>query len=249
MSSQSSTHSRVAPNDQDEVCSYSSGWERSSSSEYMDLTDNEEYEENEFCPMGAFYTPYKTTGATKIFDMDYECDLVVLPHPYRRKEEPVVAAENKNNTDEPPEAAAAAAPINPTNPWKRVEPSATPVDPWSFLNAHKEKERPRRPVPQRNSNTSPAGGTRLVVDNSNTNKLCKYKDDCRMNKNNSCNMAHSLSKWKPKLCRFNNGCRRKASCSYYHTGVTLSEYLRVMIQTPETIYAKNAALYKKYLSN
>lgn len=238
--------------EQDEVCScdtYSSGWERSSTTEYLDSTDTEEEEVavvDRFYGKDDFYVPLRSTGATKIFDMEYKCDLIVLPHPYRRNQNQQYKEEEKQQEQSSQEEEEEIQ-QEPVNPWKKVEPSSVPPeDPWKFLEAMKEET--KKPHTREMSTTRPPHAKRSTpIDNSNTNKLCKYKGDCRMKKNNHCTMVHALSEWKPRICRFNHTCKRKRTCGYYHTDTPVSEYLRTMIQTKNTIYADNAALYEKYL--
>lgn len=252
MSSQSSISiSSHYEDDQDDMCScdsYSSGWERSSTSEYLESTCTEDVVDDDFCAMGEFYIPPISTGATKIFDMEYKCDLVVLPNPYRK----VVVEENKNNhsvvigheVNLIQETAPSLTTTTITNPWKEIKniDQQHQEDPWKFLEVKKEVLTAPRSVPK-----AVMEKKKIVIDNSNTNKLCKYKNDCRMNKTNSCTMVHSLAEWKPRICRFNNGCRRKNSCGYYHTEMPLKEYLRLMLNTKDSMYAKNAVLYQKYM--
>jgi hypothetical protein len=242
MSTQSS--SITSHYDDDDNCScdsYSSGWERSSvSDEYWGSTSTEE-KDDDFCAMGEFYVPPQQTTGIKIFDLEYKCDLVVLPHPYKKKdigrddEKPVFPLPSPQSVPSSPVC---------VNPWKKIETEGcVEEDPWKFLEAKKEVPPPPPPAPK-----AVAERKKQVIDNSNTNKLCKYKGDCRrMNRHHSCTMVHSLAEWKPRICRFNNGCRRKSSCGYYHTETSLKEYLRVMIATKDSIYAKNSALYEKYL--
>lgn len=279
----SDTSIDACDNDADEISSvgsYSSGWERSSATEYFDSTDSDD----DFCANGEFYVPHKSSG--KKVDVEYKCELVVLPNPYTKintiqedeedtddayfvaSQTDEVVEETKEPTtknkgskilvlpattpqqDKPP---LVEPPI--TNPWEEIDPlERKEEDCWKFLEKtvekqqapprrekqhhhHHKEERDRRKPPQQ----------RHTIDNSNTNKLCKYKGDCRMNRNNHCSMVHSLEEWKPRICRFNNGCKRKKTCGYYHTETPLSEYLRVMINIPDTIYAKNSSLYEKYL--
>lgn len=85
------------------------------------------------------------------------------------------------------------------------------------------------------------------IDNSDTNKLCKYKKDCRMNEHGKCTMVHDLSEWKPRICRFDTRCKRKNQCGYHHHDVPIHVYLSQMIKRKESVYHKNAALYSKYL--
>lgn len=245
MSSQSSNHS----NDADEVCScdtYSSGWERSSTSEYWDTSDTEEVVEDDtrrICGRDDFYVPPKRTGKPTLFDVEYKCELVVLPHPYKKNEikvrEEGDTSEPKGDYEDKPE------PTESVNPWKTVDTTnITEIhDPWKFLEVinkpvEKIAREPRRE--ERRKISRP-------IDNSNTNKLCKYRGDCRMNRSNNCNMIHNIADWKPRVCRFNNNCKRKTTCGYYHTDTPIKEYLKIMIATPDTIYAKNSALYEKYI--
>jgi len=243
MSSQS-TENEIF-DDQDETCScgtYSSGWERSSTSDYLDSTDTEDIDEG-FCAMGEFYSKPKRTGKPTLFDMEYKCELVVLPNPYKKKD----IAKKEDETEQEPAMEKLSRPEPLLNPWKKIE--ETPIqnnhDPWKFLDVMKkpvEKQAAQEPRKEERKKQAPR-----VIDNSNTNKLCKYKDECRMNKNNKCSMVHSLPEWRPRICRFNNGCKRKTLCGYYHTDMPLGEYLKIMMKTQDSIYAKNSALYEKYL--
>lgn len=250
MDFQSETSSDLGQDDMS-CCSYSSGWERSSSSEYFDMTDNEFYPESDQDmsdqePIANLWKQPSSTGATKIFDMEYTCELISLTN-----------NKNKNNTVSNHENETGATNTNTMtitdNPWKKQPqtPSNTTVDPWAFLDAMNKPETKKMPVHNNrhthNHNRQQSQQPRTTIDNSNTNKLCKYKNDCRMNKHNNCNMIHSLQEWKPRVCRFNKGCRRKNVCGYYHTDTPLHEYLRILINTEDTIYAKNAMLYQKYL--
>lgn len=237
MSSQSSSISSHFEDDQDETCScatYSSGWERSSLSDYLESTCTEEMEDEHFCGMGEFYIPLQSTGATKIFDMEYKCDLVVLPNPYKKNI--IMVAEEKPT---PLIQTSIQSPITTTNPWKKIEKTQVDEDPWKFL----EPKKPTVVVPP----PAKMEKKKYVIDNTNTNKLCKYKDECRMNRNKNCTMVHSLAEWRPRVCRFNNGCRRKNLCGYYHTDFPIKDYLRMLIATKDSIYAKNSTLYEKYL--
>lgn len=242
MSSQSSNVSSHYEDDQDVLSScetYSSGWDRSSISEYFDSTCTEEITDDDFCAMGEFYLPPKSTGASKIFDLEYKCDLVVLPHPYKKKSTTLFKKE-------PLPISTTILPETTTilNPWKKIEKNDKPdEDPWKFLETQKQVP---LPLPQ-SPPPKVVEKRKQFIDNSNTNKLCKYKGDCRMNKHNNCNRVHSLAEWKPRICRFNNGCRRKISCGYYHTETSLKEYLRTMIKIKDSIYAKDSTLYEKYL--
>lgn len=250
MNSQSSGHSSDNDFQDDLSCSsYSSGWERSSTTEYFESSDTEqENDEPVLQKPKPFYTPVKPSKTgVKIFDMEYECKLVALPNPYTKqfattgmdKDEDTEEEELHDNLE------ITSQPTETTNPWKKVEGTFS-KDPWEFL------EKPTTPPPPTlKFLTKPAEKVyhhhHQKIDNSNTNKLCKYKTECRMNRNNNCNMVHSLSEWKPKICRFNNGCRRKKSCAYYHTETPIAEYLKLMISTENTIYTKNSSLYEKYL--
>lgn len=287
MSSQSSNVSHEFLDDHDEVGScatYSSGWERSSSSEYFEdtETDVEDEDSTDDDDMDAsrlnrpFYVPYKKTGQPTLFDIDYKLELVTLPHPYT-KNKPVqdntATATTTLAPDSTTTATSSPAIEIAANPWKKINQDAAdntpPEDPWKFLEAlnkplspkepHKEKHRDHhrrndrdrdnhshnrdRDRERRNSRTT----TSRPIDNSDTNKLCKYKNECRMNKNNNCSMVHALTAWKPRICRFNTSCKKKTSCSYYHTDMPLGEYLKIMMKTKDTIYAKNYAFYEKYL--
>lgn len=232
--------------EQDEVSSlatYSSGWERSSTSEYLDSTDTEDDDVPYPTEREIVQPPQKKFG--KIFDFQYECPLVLLPNPYTKQYKP------EKQAIEAPEIVHVEPEITgSTTPWKKIE-GLPQEDCWKFLEKPQpppKKERERRSPPpnhQREDRKKPA--TRSAIDNSNTNKLCKYKGECRMNKNNNCSMVHSLAEWKPRVCRFNNACKRKNVCGYYHTDTPTAEYLRVMIRTADTIYAKNAPMYEKYL--
>jgi hypothetical protein len=246
MSSQSTENETF--DDQDDTCScdtYSSGWERSSTSDYFDSTDTEEIEE--FCAKGEFYSQPKRTGKPTLFDMEYKCELVVLPNPYKKE---IKKEEESYIARQAPDVENFIKPEPILNPWKKIEepPIHDNHDPWKFLDVIKKNQEKKPPVqePRKEEKKKPQHTPR-VIDNSNTNKLCKYKDECRMNKNNKCSMVHSLAEWRPRVCRFNNGCKRKTLCGYYHTDTPPNEYLKIMMKTQESIYAKNSALYEKYL--
>jgi hypothetical protein len=258
MSSHSSDVS-IGHLDQDDLScgSYSSGWERSSTSDDWDSSSGSEYEDDDNLAATVvhaerFQQP-KSTGKPTLFDMEYKCELLVLPNPYQKNTNtaqkktllPAEKAEDDDIQGKPEETV----PIPAIqNPWKPMDAASPSEDPWKFLNEmHKpvdaDKERPAREPrreERRRTHSRP-------IDNSNTNKLCKYKGECRMNKNNNCNMVHDLSAWKPRICRFNNSCKRKNQCGYYHTDMRLADYLKNMIKVADSIYAKNSALYEKYL--
>lgn len=269
MHSQSSGHSSDNDFQDDLSCtSYSSGWERSSTTDYFESSDTEQEndlweptdteQENGDCGQAViqkpkpFYTPVKRSkDGVKIFDMEYECKLVVLPNPYTKQFATTsdTRMDEDEETEEEQQDMDTAQPTDTANPWKKVEGTFS-ENPWEFL------EKPPTPPPTLKFLTKPSERVHhhhhhppphQKIDNSNTNKLCKYKTECRMNRNNNCNMVHSLSDWKPKICRFNNGCRRKKSCAYYHTETPIAEFLKLMISTDNTIYAKNSSLYEKYL--
>lgn len=245
-----SSHSSEVSDHLDEIGScdtYSSGWDRSSTTEYWDSSsdyENDDDEEYHHHKKEVVAKPKTLQSKSIITDIEYKCELVVLPNPYLKfktaQQTPQVVVEEEKETEEEEEK------IPATNPWKmdNSPPPQQVEDPWKFLeemNKSTEKERPKEHKREDRHKTAVS----RPIDNSNTNKLCKYKDECRMNKNNQCNMVHTLSAWKPRICRFNHNCKRK--CGYYHTNTPISDYLRTMIHAPDTIYAKNAALYEKYL--
>jgi len=283
MSSQSSgiSHDHY-DDDHDEVCScdtYSSGWERSSSSEYFEDTETdieEDFMDDGIDANRPFYVPYKKTGKPTLFDMDYKLELVALSHPYNKNKPIQDNTTTTVLTDTTSTITPESTPVMEivANPWKKINQDTTentpPEDPWKFLddlnkplypkqqphkeNNHREQNRNDRNKAhhrdrdqdrdkERRSRTT----TSRPIDNSDTNKLCKYKNECRMNKNNNCSMVHALTAWKPRICRFNTSCKKKTSCGYYHTDVPLAEYLKIMMKTKDTIYAKNYAFYEKYL--
>lgn len=229
--------------------SYSSGWERSSTTEYLDSDPETEEGDDYFCAKGEFYTPYKSSGKT--VSIDYKCELVVLPNPYEKLHTKQKEEKHVLQDMEPVVEDTNATTI--TNPWKKIDPLENNGDDcWKFLDEIEKKKQPPRHqrAPVHNNRTDDKKRThtqRHTIDNSNTNKLCKYKGECRMNKNNSCSMVHSLAEWRPRVCRFNIRCKRKTQCGYYHTDTPVVDYLRVMIKATDTIYAKNSALYEKYL--
>lgn len=227
------------------LATYSSGWERSSTSEYLESTDTEDDDYDAYPNEKEIVQPPPQKKFGKIFDFQYECPLVLLPNPYTKQYKQEIPS------IEIPDVAPVEPKIVVSTPWKKIE--GTPQeDCWKFLEKprpppNKERERERRPPPSHHREERKKQQTRSAIDNSNTNKLCKYKGECRMNKNNNCTMVHSLTEWKPRVCRFNNACKRKNVCGYYHTDTPTGEYLRVMIRTADTIYAKNAPMYEKYL--
>lgn len=244
MSSQSSNVS-IEHLDQDDLScgTYSSGWERSSTSDGWDSSTEDD---NDLTIHSERFEQPKSTGKPTLFDMEYKCELVVLPNPYQKKthadQKTTLCLQEMEEFQVQPEDVSVVA----MNPWKPINPSSPPEDPWRFLEEMKkpaaEKERPVR-EPRRDERRRIS----RPIDNSNTNKLCKYKGECRMNKNNNCNMVHDLSAWKPRICRFNNNCKRKNQCGYYHTDTSLADYLRIMMKMNDSIYAKNSSLYEKYL--
>ena len=249
MSSQSDASAEFAHSDEVSCGTYSSGWERSSTSEYWDSSSEcDDEEEKHMYKEQLWQQPKRTGKQPTLADIEYKCELVVLPNPYRKINNNTIPVEQEEDVEEPqptPQAAVVIVPVE--NPWKPVETTEKAVaeDPWKFLeemNKPAEKERHARDRREDKRKT-----VSRPIDNSNTNKLCKYKDDCRMNKSNHCGMVHVLSAWKPRVCRFNNSCKRKTMCGYYHTNTPLTDYLRVMMNTPDTIYAKNSSLYEKYL--
>lgn len=145
------------------------------------------------------------------------------------------------------------APDPPKMVWKAVEEDVgVERDPWAFLE-NPVQENPKRTSSVSNnhhqhaSNSSNSSNS-LSNQNIDTNRLCKYKDECRMNKNGRCYMIHSLAEWKPRMCKFMARCRRKQSCGYHHPDIPIKDYLQLMINRQDSIYAKNASLYSLYLS-
>jgi hypothetical protein len=137
------------------------------------------------------------------------------------------------------------APDRPALTWKTIEdPVNIERDPWAFLE---------KPIQAKPRNVSSASNNQnrqhsSSFQNVDTNRLCKYKDECRMNRNGRCYMVHSLEEWKPRMCKFLVRCRRKQSCGYHHPDVPIKDYLQLMINKQDSIYAKNASLYSLYLS-
>lgn len=242
-----SSHSSDVSDHQDELFScgtYSSGWDRSSTSEYWDSSSDYEEEEEYHHEKPVVAQPKKKPTTT---EFEYKCELVVLPNPYLKfnttqKISPPLEEEKEETTEDEKEEEK----VPVANPWKvDNSPPQQAEDPWKFLEEMNKPPEKEQSIPHREQKRDHKTTTSRHIDNSNTNNLCKYKDKCRMNKNNQCNMVHTLSAWKPRICRFNQNCKRK--CGYYHTKTPLTDYLRTMIHTPDTIYAKNAALYEKYL--
>jgi hypothetical protein len=194
---------------------------------------------------------------------DYEIatplTLVPLPKPYSMIQ---TSEEDKIVVPDVPEPDLDVAP-RPT--WKKIDYTETPPpDPWAFLKAEEEakkkesatrrreeKDTRRRPPAShsRSSRTNSRPPSLLnSIDNTQTNRLCKYKDACRMHREGRCAMIHSLDQWKPRICRFQSNCVRKDECGYYHPDTPLRQYLAVMIKKTDSIYFSNASLYEKYLS-
>jgi len=207
----------------------------------------------------------------------YKPGLTLLPKPEwmkskLEKETELVApqiVEEEVVVSSPPVAESPWKKIDPTNVSER--------DPWAFLEpppkpeprtAHRDRRRTHDSRNQRRqsgqhqhqqtpvapSHTSPATGQSpppisllSTIDNTDTNRLCKYRSDCRMNKDGRCGMVHTLEEWKPRICRFKNRCSRKMSCGYHHPDVPIKDYLSCMIKRADSIYQKNAILYEKYL--
>jgi hypothetical protein len=124
--------------------------------------------------------------------------------------------------------------------WKQFDPSLPPADPWAFLKKRPEPPplSPRPPQPVSLLNPAPSVQS---------NKLCKYKDSCRMRRDGNCSMVHSLQQWKPRICRFDENCTKKSVCGYHHSNISIHNYLAAMIKKKDTIYFKNATLYQNYL--
>jgi len=149
--------------------------------------------------------------------------------------------------------------------WKPIDTTVQPPrDPWAFLEKPRPVSRPvpnpsrsSRPVSLLSSSPNASRSSRPVsllnphptprTEFAEYNKLCKYKDSCRMHRDGNCTMVHSLRDWKPKICRFNTTCSKKTTCGYHHSDVPLREYLSVMIKKKDTLYSKNAHLYQHYL--
>lgn len=98
-----------------------------------------------------------------------------------------------------------------------------------------------KPAPPSSSHHRPRDGT------DNSNKLCKYAGDCRMDREKRCTMVHNLKEWKPKVCHLNTRCPRKNDCGYYHLDIPIETYLSTLLKKKDTIYNKNVALYQKYI--
>lgn len=159
-----------------------------------------------------------------------------------------------------------------SNPWKKVE-VVVRKDPWAFLEEKKPKcvpppsrspnvssttrphrdahyqqqQRPQQPSTKKSpTHSSSSPSSKSSKDNS---KLCKYKNECRMNRDGRCTMVHTLKEWCPRLCKFNTRCNKKMNCGYYHQDIPLKDFLSHMIKKKDTIYQKNSSFYEKYLSS
>lgn len=137
-----------------------------------------------------------------------------------------------------------------SSPWKKMEETkenaTTTTDPWAFLE-EKKKPVPQRPVKKPSMSSSPPPKPASAPVHRDTQKLCKYKTDCRMNRDGKCTMVHSLNEWTPRVCKFDNRCRHRSKCGYYHTDTNLQTFLKTMLQRPESIYYKNGSFYQKYV--
>lgn len=122
--------------------------------------------------------------------------------------------------------------------WESIDTSIQRPDPWSFLEK-KQMESERRVAPV----------SLLTASYPESNKLCKYKNICRMKREGNCTMVHSLEEWKPKVCRFDRTCKKKTQCGYYHHDMSTRDYLELMINKKDNIYSKNSHLYQHYLNN
>lgn len=244
---------------------YSSGWDDSTTTDYFEPSDDEQEFYDDFCSKDDFYIPHKANpNKEKVFEREYKCELTTLS---RRifQHQPCNTISNETIKTEMNKKEV----VVPTNPWKIIDKNIPTEDPWKFLETkEKEKKRMNNPTQKqqqhhrndnrnnnyrRNDNRHRQDNRKKPVsllnpiDNSNTNKLCKYKNECMMNRNGTCTMVHKLSEWKPRVCRLYSTCKRKNMCGYYHNDIGNKEYLRQLIRTKDTMYAKNAALYEKYL--
>lgn len=161
----------------------------------------------------------------------------------------------------PPSSSSIEIPTDKKTAWKPIDTTIQPPrDPWAFLEKPQSVPNPSRSsksVSLLGSSPNPSRSSKPVsLLNRNTNprtefaeynKLCKYKDSCRMHRDGNCTMVHSLRDWKPKICRFNTTCSKKTICGYHHSDVPLREYLSIMIKKKDTLYSKNANLYQQYL--
>jgi hypothetical protein len=157
------------------------------------------------------------------------------------------------------------APTKPHDPWafleeKKAIPPLPPNrrPPTSHFHSsdrrhnHHNHQQSSPTTTTKHPNTAP---TKHVPNNNNNNdnitpdpsKLCKYKDQCRMNKNGRCTMVHTLKEWKPRLCKFNTRCNRKTQCGYYHQDQNTREFLVAMLKKKDSIYEKNSTFYEKYV--
>lgn len=195
----------------------------------------------------------------------------------KEQEEEELETSSSSSDSEPLPSSINEEPVPVVSPWKKLEPCRMEEDPWKFLTPepltppcsprqpHHHHRQSSHHGNNRNNygnnrnnhhhhNHSHGGGgahhhgtTTTRIDNSDTNKLCKYKKDCRMNEKGNCTMVHDLSEWKPRICRFDTKCKRKNNCGYHHHDIPVHVYLSQMIKRKDTIYNKNAALYSKYL--
>lgn len=131
--------------------------------------------------------------------------------------------------------------------WKKIEVMDR-KDPWAFLEEKKPVPKPRVAPPKErvHHHHSTTSNTSSSQDRD-CSKLCKYKDDCRMNKSGRCTMVHSLREWKPRICKFNNRCNKKQVCGYYHADQPIRDFLVQMLKRKDSIYQKNSMFYEKYL--
>lgn len=218
MSSDESYSESVSFYEEDE--SYSSEWDRDSSSDYYDSESDEPRRERP-----RIYRPI-----SPLEELNF--DLVTLPRPTFKH---VVwgGEEKKEEKTNEEEKKIVKAPINP---WKKIDKNIVPpYDPWAFLEKKPEPPQQKQEKQQQEKQQQE------------NNKLCKYRNECQMNKRGNCNMVHSVNDWRPRICRFDTTCRRKNTCGYHHSDVPIRIFLANMIKKRDTIYNKNSSLYSKYL--
>lgn len=60
----------------------------------------------------------------------------------------------------------------------------------------------------------------------------------------TCHLPHSLEEWTPKLCKYKEGCSRKAECSFWHMEMeSKREYLTRVLRFDSVFLRKNRNQY------
>lgn len=242
--------------------------------EYHQQADDDDYDEEEEPDEDEFGMPIaKTSPPRRQWTSSPPAPkprFIVLTKPSTIPPPSIVTEEIKRPVEAPPKPKTMPwkklEPIVDRDPWKFLEPPPPPrrYHDHPFSSSSRSHRRDPPPPPQslllsssresrEKSLLLPAAAAASRNENprprapDNSNKLCKYGADCRMDREKRCSMVHSLKDWKPKICHLNARCPRKNDCGYYHTSIPIETYLSGLLKKNDAIYSKNASLYQKYL--